>query len=773
MLNLRSLREHHPRLRVGDRIMSQQELAEIMGVSSDQISRWEQLEDVSENIPARPLHRLSNYLGISMEDLMNWSPEESSNLFQTGFGDPLAEHTKRAAILENHVGGRLRELVEESRRDGMTSTLDLADQLRLVQSEVLHRPLIALVGAFDSGKSSMANIMLDANTIPVAWQPLTAAPVLLRHQERRPSALPPDDRVFLIFPHDRAAKPTQFEFRRIDDPDYMARWHIEPANDKDLREYTTRQSRMSREERAVSVLILSDAPVLRYCDIVDTPGFDAGLEDGLSDQDAETAESVTREADGFILMSKMNGFLAGQDIMRLNDLLRRPVPLYGSNNTPIPLGHVLVVATQADIDPLGVTVMLDAAADRVFGAIRRDGTRGPSQLARVAFEYCEAEYKRSLTYTDFRSRLVPFSTKRVDLQRDLRSQLQIGLLDPIISLFAKRQDEIVGRFKSHASEVLANEIRRYEAVMHERQETQKQLDHAKATRDSNRARLRAERDDVIHVIDAVRESNVSSFSAWWSRTITPENVEREIRQRGYGRKEAQEYIGQNLIDLAKDEVISTLNDGMSKHVGPKLDSFFDSYKEYALKDLSIGTFGSETIPFDFQGAVAGGLASAAVLGGLAIWASTFGSLGWYVLAAKGVSLLAALGISVGGTAAGISAIAALGGPILWAVGLAVLAGILIWSLFGKSWQRRLAEKVCDVLNEKELRGSIIGDMNRFWNDTKDGVMHVVQHLENRIDEHIADMERLLQETQPEKLQGLIDKCHDHKSFFEGLPWSTP
>ena len=50
-------------------------------------------------------------------------------------------------------------------------------------------------------------------------------------------------------------------------------------------------------------------------------------------------------------------------------------------------------------------------------------------------------------------------------------------------------------------------------------------------------------------------------------------------------------------------------------------------------------------------AFAAGLTGLATIGGLAFWASTLGNLGAYILLAKGVSLLAALGISVGGTAA--------------------------------------------------------------------------------------------------------------------------
>lgn len=60
------------------------------------------------------------------------------------------------------------------------------------------------------------------------------------------------------------------------------------------------------------------------------------------------------------------------------------------------------------------------------------------------------------------------------------------------------------------------------------------------------------------------------------------------------------------------------------------------------------------------------------LGGLGLWAATVGNLGGYILVAKGVSLLSALGISVGGTAAAASFVAAIGGPITIGIALAAL-----------------------------------------------------------------------------------------------------
>ncbi|HYW18192.1 MAG TPA: hypothetical protein VE956_02585, partial [Nodularia sp. (in: cyanobacteria)] len=72
-----------------------------------------------------------------------------------------------------------------------------------------------------------------------------------------------------------------------------------------------------------------------------------------------------------------------------------------------------------------------------------------------------------------------------------------------------------------------------------------------------------------------------------------------------------------------------------------------------------------SIPFDTKGAFLGGIAGLGAYGALAAWAAGLGNLGSYILVAKLVSLLSALGISIGGgTAAVISFVAAIGGPIV-------------------------------------------------------------------------------------------------------------
>ncbi|MFM6395585.1 MAG: DNA-binding protein, partial [Planktothrix sp.] len=101
-----------------------------------------------------------------------------------------------------------------------------------------------------------------------------------------------------------------------------------------------------------------------------------------------------------------------------------------------------------------------------------------------------------------------------------------------------------------------------------------------------------------------------------------------------------------------------------------------------------------SIPFDTKGAFLGGIAGLGAYGALAAWAASLGNLGGYILVAKLVSLLSALGISIGGgTAAVISFVATIGGPLTLGIALSVALASLIFGLFGEAWQSCFAKRL--------------------------------------------------------------------------------
>lgn len=117
---------------------------------------------------------------------------------------------------------------------------------------------------------------------------------------------------------------------------------------------------------------------------------------------------------------------------------------------------------------------------------------------------------------------------------------------------------------------------------------------------------------------------------------------------------------------------------------------------------------------------ASGLAGLGSYGALALYMSSLGNLGGYILVAKGVSLLAGFGIATGGTAAAFSTVSALGGPIGIAIGAGLATALLSKSLLGIGWKKSLAKQIRKT-SENNVRPKL-REMNiKLWKETKTAV----------------------------------------------------
>ena len=137
--------------------------------------------------------------------------------------------------------------------------------------------------------------------------------------------------------------------------------------------------------------------------------------------------------------------------------------------------------------------------------------------------------------------------------------------------------------------------------------------------------------------------------------------------------------------------------------------------------------------FNVKGIFIGAVAGLGTLGALTFWASTCGPLGGYILVAQGTGVLAALGIPMGsaGAAGVISLVSAIGGPVTLALGMAVIAGMAFLKLFGDSWQRSLAKKLLNKLEEKQARSKWLGASETFWTQTRMGIVSGYEALDKQ------------------------------------------
>ena len=201
-----------------------------------------------------------------------------------------------------------------------------------------------------------------------------------------------------------------------------------------------------------------------------------------------------------------------------------------------------------------------------------------------------------------------------------------------------------------------------------------------------------------------------------------------------------------------------------------VEDFIGEYDEAAL--TLVPGVGTVTIPFNSKGAFAGGLVGLVSVGGLAMWASTLGNLGAYILVAKGVSVLSAIGISTGGTAAWVAAVSSIGGPVTLAIGIVVITALLGWAFLRSSWEERLAKKISSELRDRKVETAYLDGIATYWDSTAAAFESGADNAELVWTQHLADMRRIVDESSIDQITDLISGLGGLRSFFLDLPWPS-
>jgi hypothetical protein len=152
-----------------------------------------------------------------------------------------------------------------------------------------------------------------------------------------------------------------------------------------------------------------------------------------------------------------------------------------------------------------------------------------------------------------------------------------------------------------------------------------------------------------------------------------------------------------------------------------------------------------------------------------------GNLGGYILVAKLASVLSAVGLSVGSSAA-VSFVAAIGGPVTLAIGLASILALGFWALFGEDWQTRLAKKIAKTLQDKNFLPTTESGVDKFWDQTLLAFQAGADEIERKFGEYVETNSQLLRDEEQNsraKIEATILKMEELKDFFGGIPWRSP
>lgn len=686
--------------------LSEEDLAHKLGVSQNEYKCLE-AESVKKNqVDLVLLNQLANATGLLIDQLVN--------KVKTKVEFKINDNWNSVKSFKDNFNSYMRQ--NESLFSKDDNFVKKIKDLTVLVNRMARKPRVALVGRSDVGKSTLINALMDSNVLPQEWTPTTSIIIYVKHVDDRPEFCKKN---VMIFKSD--SKGALWDDTRLDEEGYTTSLCIAEGDYPLLREYGARQGKKFNQTSASSAVVFINSSILKNCDFIDLPGY------GTSDREEDDSMLASvKEIDVLLYLSIANGFMRGEDINWLQQEMVNLAPITLNSDKLKPLSNLYIIASQAHTIQNGsheqLKLILTKAAERFESTLSKDYWRNLCQNA---------------TPADFRKRFFTFDTDQENLRKDFENDFK-NLLTLLPKLILSNLKKMTADFLGNTEKEIKASKSQFEKILKNRAEQRKA--HRKASDEApcKLSELESQKAHIVSLIDSVyQRDGIIAFTQAYNRIMTKENIVSIIKKNGWKNKsEDKKAICSKISNLLNEEYLNAIkghSEEFSDCVNSLLNNFENKISEEPIKELNVGS------GFDVKGTFAGGLAGVATYGALAMWAASLGNLGAYILVAKGVSILAAMGISIGGTAAGISAISLIGGPVVVAIGIATLIALAISLIFGSSWEERFAKNIIKEYDKKDGLGQFKKTIEKYWTDTKSAFIKAVNNLRDSYVEYLDDL----------------------------------
>ena len=712
--------------------LTQAELAELIGVRQDRISRLEQNLDT---ISLEELVLLSKKTGKSLDEITNYKRDIPNKL-------EVKDSWNKVRYIKSTI---INYIKDYSPKNNLNYESKI-EELRKNIEAIARKPRIVFSGKSDSGKSTLINALLGKEKMPTNWTPTTSIIVYVKDILDRPAYMEEELWIF------KKGKDEEWDDTRLYDEKYCREWKIAGGNAEMLSQYGVRKGEEYNKDIGSAVLFI-DSPILKNCDILDIPGITAGI-----DSDNIAASQAKLKADVLVYLSQASGFLQTEDANYLKEALEVLPPLEKIEGTGLsPMSNLFVVATHAHhINPrTDLKKICDSGCDRFT-----------KTLPESFWKRYSSNSKKLFSEKDLRKRFFTYTTDIEDLREDFEKELK-NTIENLPKLLENEVFNLTKEYAKSESSEMKREIENYEKLINKREDCSKLLEEIKKNEPKRKFSLEENNRNVKNRIFDLDTETKRKFKEDFNQMLTEENIIKIIDKRGYKNKKAD-------LEELGSYISSEIQDIYRKNLEKTTEKFKDTMDEYLVetqKSLELTNSSSGInidLDFDFKSAFIGGLAGAATLGGLAFWASTLGNLGAYILVAKGVSVLSALGISIaGGTATATAFVASIGGPITLGIAAALLVGVAIWGIFSDSWKKKIAKKILEEFKKHVTKYDEA--ITQYWLDTENGFDIAKNKMEEEWEKYINNLEDELYNYDINKLKETLKNAKEVKDFFINIP----
>lgn len=523
------------------------------------------------------------------------------------------------------------------------------------------KPLVGVLGSYDSGKSTIINSLLGSASMPTSYQPQTFLVTYIHHLDDRPAGS--EDEVFLMT--------DSFNPSAWRSGDTFQDNEVLKSGSLALLARTD-----EADSRASTAMVFLDAPVLRACSLVDSPG---SLERYGHEQDNDITTVKITTLDAAIICSPVNGFMNSDSLAHTLDALHLLSPHAG----PM-FDRLLIVVTHAHA--------------RVSDAVlENEIVKGGARRIADVLNAHAGDTSGAASAEEIRDRIIAFDPEHSARAERFLAEIQrwLGEDGALAHEHRIQTAEAMQREREALSSALDEELGRLKRTAHANPQGPTPL-----TQQEFNSQVDSSANKLLDKVTQHRLASVTAALAT-AASYNPVLIERIVKNHFSDKKEAREGAALYVLGLINREIERDLK-FRTKEIQAELDDWMGALETKIPKFSTSG--GDSTFSFRARifGAFAGAGVGAAGATAVSAYAATLGNLGAYILVAKSVSALSALGISVGGVAPAVSFIAAIGGPVT--IGVAAVSALALagFTIVGGNWQTTLAKQIHKKLVKEHL-----------------------------------------------------------------------
>lgn len=714
--------------------MSQEEFAKQIGISQDKVSR---MEADPTQVSLEILFKIATHFGMTMDELVKL-PEPSIQGVKVQYTWSSVEYIRK----------KLYEYIEKNKFKG--NYTEKFQELSVLIGKITRKPKVAFVGRSDVGKSTMINTLLGTNRMPAHWTPATAIAVFIKHTKDRPSYMDEDVWIFQSDPDTNDV----WDDTRLNDEEYCRSLKLSAGNYELLNSYGTRKGEKFSESKATSAVVFIDSSLLLNCDIIDLPGYGTG--DRVEDDKLSLREKD--KADVIVYMSIANGFMRGEDISYVKDSISSlaDVEDYNGIEKIKPLANLFIVASQAHVIDNGnvnqLNTILEAGCERFEKSLTEgfwEDRKRPELLLDRFYTYTSNKNKYEL---------------RERFEKDF-----CKLIEYLPQVVECRALNIIKEWAKNQEKEFQNVIEEYDQLLQSRKQFEEALKEYDRNEPKRYGKFQRDRQKIIEKIYQYRCESLCEIDKFYLNMMTVDNLVSLMEKRNVRKKKEDLQIFSSYISGLLQDKINMILKEKSKLLAISIDEFLENFESNTAICLE-NNISFKVNSFNKEQAFAAGLAGVMTYGALAIWAASCGNLGGYILVAKGVSLLSALGISVGGTAVATSAVAAIGGPVVLGITLALIAAIAVFAIFSGSWKKNIAKKIVNSCREEQVLEKIRNNISEYWIDTQIAFDKSADSLDEKWKIYLRDLKKKIKSYDVKKLNDDKADAEKMKNFFQKIPF---